>query len=298
MRATVATLLLLVLAAVATGGEARSGDGGSARQLLTHPEPPSCNYPNCDKVLKHKDCDWLPKAYPECDYHGKKYHVSVKNCFKEKVSYVFISAGDKCYEFPKPYGDDIGTVELGCGDSITIYGYDEYKLKGDGSKSCKHEGKKDCKTCAYTAKYYCKAKYSPGDVCRKADGKCDEPELFDHYCNCPHDEFKPNGTECRAAYGKCDEAEYCNGYEAKCPKDKVKPEHTPCRPAYGKCDVEDKCDGYSKDCKDKVADKGTVCRKSTGPCDAEETCNGHSKKCPEDCCVFHPKKPYCPVKYI
>lgn len=37
-----------------------------------------------------------------------------------------------------------------CGDKITIHGYDEYKLKGDGSKCCNHEGKKDCKTCEYT----------------------------------------------------------------------------------------------------------------------------------------------------
>jgi hypothetical protein len=41
-----------------------------------------------------------------------------------------------------------------------------------------------------------------------------------------------------------------------------------------------------------------VCRKSTGPCDAAEKCDGHSKKCPKDCCVYHPKQPYCPAKYI
>lgn len=37
-----------------------------------------------------------------------------------------------------------------CGANITIYGYDERKLKGDGSESCKHKPYK-CKTCKYEA---------------------------------------------------------------------------------------------------------------------------------------------------
>jgi hypothetical protein len=336
MRTTVATLLLLVLAAIATGVEARSGDGASARQLLTNPEPPSCKDSKCDKALKY-GCEWLPQAHLKCD-KGDKYKVPVKNCFKDKVSYISISVGDKCYKYSN-YGDDIiAKLELKCGEEIVIYGYDKH-LKGDGSTACSEsedssrKGGDYCKTCKYTAEYKCPYAAKPGDICRKAYGDCDVPEYFDDYCHCPYDGFKDDKTVCRKsdgdcdapeyctgkdakcpydeflskttlcrkAYGKCDKPEYCTGDKAKCPEDEFKPKGELCRAKYGDCDVADYCDGYGPKCEDKVEKKGKVCREAAGPCDAEEKCDGYSKRCPKDYCVNYRKElkePYCPVKLV
>jgi hypothetical protein len=295
MRATVATLLLLLLAFVAKGGEARAGDG-LARQLLTgNPEPPSCKDSNCDKALKY-GCEWLPKAELKCDAGGK-HKVSVKNCFKDKVDYISISIGDKCYKGDG--GDVLAKLELKCGDEITIYGYDKH-LKGDGSTACSEDSSRKandyCKTCKYTAKYDCGHPDKPGDLCRKAYGDCDKPEYYDHYCHCPYDGYKDDKTICRPSVGPCDKAEYCTGKSANCPYDKYEPHGKVCRKSDGECDVPEYCTGKDAKCPyDEFLPKTTLCRKAYGKCDKPEYCTGDKAKCPKD--EFKPKGELCRGKY-
>jgi hypothetical protein len=291
MRAT-PTLLLLVLALVATGGEARAGDGISGRQLLTNPKPEhaSCRDSNCNKVLKY-GCDWLPKADLKCDAGGK-YEVAVKNCFAKKIGYITISAGGKCNKYSTYGGDIITKLYLKCGDEIKIYASGR-DLKGDGSTACGDDNSRmagrHCKTCKFTAKYKCPYAGHPGDMCRKAYGDCDLPSYYDKKCQCPLNELRGATYVCRNSTGPCDDGAKCTGKDAMCPLGGYKPDTTVCRASTGPCDKAEYCTGKSGDCPEDRFEHHKVCRPSAGPCDAPEFC--YKGKCPDD--EFLPKYKLC-----
>lgn len=278
MRAAVATLLVLVLALAATGGEARAGDG---RHLLGDYKPEGCKNSNCNDLVKY-GCDWLPKSDDICSTGGT-VSVPVRNCLKKKCGYVSISLNGKCYKY-KTFGDYITKLDLKCGDKITIFAWDKHLIKGDGSKPCIDDssrlaGHDHCKTCHFEAQYKCYAKYKPGDECRKAYGDCDLPAQFDKYCKCPDNGYRKSDYMCRNSTGVCNAGAFCTGYDKKCPDSKYAPDDTVCRNSTGPCDSGAKC--YHGKCPDNTfLPKDTKCRDAKGVCDKAAFCTGYAATCP------------------